>query len=54
MTQGQSCERCSASTGCTARHTDQRVSEEVAAGPYLLIAGVIIVVFSVILKVLVF
>ncbi len=42
------CESCSA--GCTARYTDQRKNEEIGTGLYLLIAGLVIVVLSLVVK----
>jgi hypothetical protein len=48
MTVERSCSDCSA--GCSARHTEEKVSEEVAAGPYLAFAGVVIVLVSILLK----
>jgi hypothetical protein len=44
MTTDYNCEACS--SGCTARHTDEKASEEVKAAPYLVIAGIIIVLVS--------
>jgi hypothetical protein len=46
MNEDNPCRSCA--TGCAARQTDQRESEEIAAGSYLIISGVIIVVVSVI------
>jgi hypothetical protein len=48
MNEGHSCDACS--QGCAARHTEEKVSEEVQAGPYLLFAAVLIVVVSVAVK----
>ncbi len=42
------CSECT--TGCTARHTEQKISEEVSAGPYLVLAGIVIVLVSIALK----
>jgi hypothetical protein len=41
------CESCS---GCTGRHTDKQVAEEVSAAPYLLFAAVVVVLASVAAK----
>ncbi|MGB9616293.1 MAG: hypothetical protein ACP5M0_13295 [Desulfomonilaceae bacterium] len=48
MTEGHSCESCSA--GCASRHTDQKTMEEVSAAPYLLAAGAIILIASVLYR----
>jgi len=42
------CDACS--TGCAARHTEEKVSEEMQAGPYLLFAAIMIVLVSVAVK----
>lgn len=45
------CDACvSASPGCTDRMTEERTVEEVNSAPYLILAGVAIVVFSLIFK----
>jgi len=43
MVAEHNCDSCS---GCTARHTDEHVAEEVSAAPYLLFATVVVVVAS--------
>lgn len=48
MTMEHKCESCSA--GCTSRQTDQKTMEEVSAAPYLLAAGVIIVIVSILYR----
>jgi hypothetical protein len=42
------CEACTG--GCTERHTDEKIAEEVSAGPYLLLCAVLILVVSVLIK----
>ncbi len=42
------CEKCDA--GCTGRHNAEQRSEEIKAGPYLLLSGALILVISVIVK----
>ncbi len=42
------CDACS--QGCAARHTEEKVDEEVQAGPYLLFAAILIVLVSVAVK----
>lgn len=32
--------------GCTDRHTPDQMNEEIKAGPYLLLAGVLLIVMS--------
>ena len=32
--------------GCTDRHTPEQITEEIKAGPYLLLAGVLLIVIS--------
>lgn len=44
----RSCEGCT--SGCTGRHTPDRTGEEVRTAPYLVIAGVLIIVFSLIIR----
>jgi hypothetical protein len=46
----QSCGSCSNASGCTARHTEESRQEEVGAAPFLIVAGVIIVVLSIVLQ----
>ncbi|MFH0822392.1 MAG: hypothetical protein V2B18_06540 [Pseudomonadota bacterium] len=50
MDEHHSCESCSASRGCTSRHTEEQQAEEIGAGAFLLIAGVIIVLLSAVFK----
>ena len=50
MTQPASCTQCSSSEGCTARHTEEKISEEIAAGPYLVLSGIIIVLASILVR----
>ena len=45
-----SCEQCARAGGCTARHTEEKISEEISAGPYLVVSGIIIVVVSIIVR----
>lgn len=45
-----SCDKCGAATGCTARHTDEKAVEEASAAPYLLIAAVVVVAVSILVK----
>jgi hypothetical protein len=40
------CTNCSAAPGCTARHTEEKMTEEISAGAYLILAGVIVVLAS--------
>lgn len=42
------CEGCA--TGCQARHTDEKATEEAKAGPYLLLSAVIIVLFALLFR----
>jgi hypothetical protein len=42
------CEGCT--SGCTERHTGEKIEEEVNAGPYLLLCAVLILVASVLIK----
>lgn len=44
MTSDHNCQACS--SGCTARHTDEKAVEEVKAAPYLIFAGTMIVLAS--------
>ncbi len=43
------CESCTAG-GCTERHTDEKIAEEVNAGPYVLFCAVLILVLSALIK----
>jgi len=49
MTDEHHCDACSAS-GCTARHTDEQTSEEIGAGYYLIMAALIMVAASLLVK----
>jgi hypothetical protein len=42
------CEGCT--SGCTERHTSEKVEEEVSAGPYVLFCAVLIIVLSALIK----
>lgn len=42
------CSNCGG--GCTDRHTPDQINEEIKAGPYLLLAGVLFVVISAAIK----
>jgi hypothetical protein len=42
------CEGCTG--GCTERHTDAKIAEEVSAGPYVLFCAVLILVLSALIK----
>ncbi|HTY23655.1 MAG TPA: hypothetical protein VMC85_11025 [Desulfomonilaceae bacterium] len=42
------CDACSA--GCTARRTDEKTAEEISAGPYLLVAAITVILFSLALR----
>ncbi|MGO8822704.1 MAG: hypothetical protein ACLQT6_03245 [Desulfomonilaceae bacterium] len=42
------CENCEA--GCTGRHNAEQRSEDVKAGPYLLLAGALILVASIVVR----
>jgi hypothetical protein len=48
MTQEHDCRACSA--GCTAQRSDEKANEEISAGPYLLIAAVAVILFSLAFK----
>ncbi len=48
MAEEHNCNACSA--GCTARRTDEKTVEEVSAGPYLIIAALAIIIFSLAVK----
>jgi hypothetical protein len=43
-------EGCSCSPGCTARHTEEKMEEEISAGPYLIASGIAIVILSIVFK----
>ncbi len=42
------CDGCTG--GCTERHTDEKIAEEVNAGPYVLFCAVLILVLSALIK----
>ncbi len=42
------CSSCT--TGCTARHTEEEMSDEISAVAYLIIGGVLIVVLSLVIR----
>jgi hypothetical protein len=44
------CDACSTSSGCASRHTDEKAVEEASAAPYLLIAAIAIIIFSLAFK----
>ena len=47
------CDACvSRSPGCTDRMTEERTAEEVDSAPYLIFAGIAIVLFSLLFKLL--
>lgn len=48
MSDEHNCNACSA--GCSARRTDEKTVEEVSAGPYLIIAALAIILFSLTFK----
>ncbi len=48
VSEDHKCESCSA--GCTSQQTDQKTMEEVSAAPYLLAAGAIILIASVLYR----
>jgi hypothetical protein len=48
MIEEHNCASCS--TGCSARHTDEKTEEEISAAPYLIFAGLLIVALSVVVK----
>jgi hypothetical protein len=48
MTTDHECSSCS--TGCTSRRHEEGTREEVSAAPYLLFAGIIILVASVVYR----
>jgi hypothetical protein len=43
MGTGFKCTDCSAGPGCTGRHTEEEMTEEISSGVYLLVAGIIVV-----------
>jgi hypothetical protein len=49
MDHEHNCDACSAS-GCTSRHTEEKVAEEIKAGPYLLLAAILIILASVLYR----
>ena len=48
MTEEHDCRACSA--GCTAQRTDEKTNQEISAGPYLLIVGKAVTLFSLAFK----
>jgi hypothetical protein len=42
------CSNCSG--GCTDRHTPAQINEEIKAGPYLLMAGILLILISAAIK----
>ncbi len=44
----KSCDLCA--SGCQARHTDERTTEETSAAPYLVISALIIVVIALLFR----
>ncbi len=42
------CDGCA--TGCTERHTEEKVTEEASAGPYLVFCAVLITVLCVLIR----
>ncbi len=42
------CDRCA--SGCQARHTDERTTEETSAAPYLLVSALIIVLIALLFR----
>jgi len=42
------CDGCTG--GCTERHTDEKIAEEVNAGPYVLFCALLILVLSALIK----
>jgi hypothetical protein len=48
MAVDHNCSNCGG--GCTDRHTPSQMNEEIKAGPYLLIAGVLVILISAIIK----
>lgn len=50
MTVPHDCESCSVSGGCTSRRTEEKDAEEISAGVYLVLCGVIIVLASLVVR----
>ncbi|MDD3474169.1 MAG: hypothetical protein AB7V04_03635 [Desulfomonilaceae bacterium] len=48
MATGHNCSNCGG--GCTERHTPSQINEEIKAGPYLVAAGVLVILISIALK----
>jgi len=48
MNQEHDCGACSA--GCTAQRTEEKTNQEISAGPYLVIAAVAVILFSLAFK----
>jgi hypothetical protein len=44
------CEVCSTAGGCASRHTDEKAVEEASGAPFLLIAAIAIILFSLAFK----
>ncbi|MGB6065591.1 MAG: hypothetical protein WBG50_12340 [Desulfomonilaceae bacterium] len=42
------CDGCA--TGCTERHTDEKIAEEASAGPYLLFCAVLIIALCALIR----
>lgn len=49
MAEDRRCDSCSMA-GCTARQTEEKVDEEISAGTYLVVAVVLIVACSLLIK----
>jgi len=49
MNDDHRCDSCSMA-GCTARHTEEKLNEEISAGTYLVIAMVMIIACSLLIK----
>jgi hypothetical protein len=45
-----SCDKCGMATGCASRHSDEKAIEEASAAPYLLIAAVVVLGVSILVK----
>jgi len=50
MDEHQGCEACSRASGCTARHTPEKDSEEIKAAPYLAFCVLVIVIASLLVR----
>ncbi len=48
MTGLHDCGNCGG--GCTDRHTPTQMNEEISAGPYLLLAGILFIIISAAIK----